>query len=500
MNVVGVGGREAADPAALLALVQQQLAAYSLAAADVDSVATIDSRAAHPGIALLAVGLDAGIRAFSADELAAQPVGHPSAVVAAHTGTPSVAEAAVLAAGASPLGPPVKADGWVVVVGRVSSGTGLEWQVSGSVFDQSRPVAPATIHDLGHHGDVELEPGMLDFAVNVHADEPPAFLADALHEAIADLARYPDPARATAAVARAHGIDPECVLLTHGAAEAFGLVAQQPWERPAVVHPQFTEPEAALRAHGHDPDRILLTAESGFRLTGHELPSRRGRTDISSGSKAQFDLVVVGNPTNPTSRLHARPEIEGLARDGATVLVDEAFLDVVEGIEAPRHSLVPQAAADPAFLVTRSLTKTYSIAGLRIGYLVGHPDVLRRLASRRSPWPVSTLAAVAAEACVSREGLAYAAEVRRLLPERLAALVQALRAHGFTVIDDPRGPFVLARHPEAAALREELRSRKIAVRRADTFPGLDGTWLRFAARGPAGTSALDEALAGLRDR
>jgi histidinol-phosphate aminotransferase len=155
---------------------------------------------------------------------------------------------------------------------------------------------------------------------------------------------------------------------------------------------------------------------------------------------------------------------------------------------------VQRAATDPRFLVIRSLTKTYSIAGLRIGYLVGHPDVLRRLAVRRSPWPVSTLAAVAAEACVSPEGLAYAAEVRRQLPGQLDALVHALRTRGFTVVDDPRGPFVLARHPDALRIRDELRARKIAVRRADTFPGLDGTWLRFAARGPAETSVLADAL------
>lgn len=478
--VLGVGGRAAADPAALLALAHQRLAAHGLSAIDVEVVATIDSRAGHPGIALLAVSLEAGIRAFTADELAAQDVGHPSATVAAHTGTPSVAEAAVLAAGANPLGPPAKAAGWVVVVGAPRDASR---HATGRISaDHEAHLA----HDLGHHGDVEVEAGMLDFAVNVHAAEPPAFLSDALHAAVADLARYPDPARATAAVAHAHGIDPECVLLTHGAAEAFGLVAQQPWQRPAVVHPQFTEPEAALRAHGHDPRRLVLTADAGFRLHGLD--------------PGDADLVVIGNPTNPTSRLHTGPELTRLAERGATLLVDEAFLDVVEPVDAPQHSLVRRAATDRRFLVTRSLTKTYSIAGLRIGYLVGHPDVLRRLAARRSPWPVSSLAAVAAEACVSPEGLAYAAEVRRQLPAQLAALVQALSSRGFTVADDPRAPFVLAQHPDAARIRDDLRARKIAVRRADTFPGLDGTWLRFAARDGDATSALADAVDALGRR
>ncbi|MDO7867987.1 Rv2231c family pyridoxal phosphate-dependent protein CobC [Nocardioides jiangxiensis] len=480
--VVGVGGRASAAPEALVTLVQQVLSGHRLTLAEVDVLATIDHRTGHAGLALLAVSADAGIRGFTAAELAGQAVAHPSAVVAAHSGTPSVAEAAVLAAGATPLGPPEKADDWVVAVGRVAAvrGPGQAGQEAGRDPGWFPPVPERLLH----HGDVEVEPGMVDFAVNVHADEPPAFLSRALHAAIADLARYPDPARATAAVAAAHGIDPECVLLTHGAAEAFGLVAQQPWLRPAVVHPQFTEPEAALRAHGHDPRSLILTAQAGFRLAGLD--------------PQDADLVVVGNPTNPTSRLHPRAEVAQLG-DTATLLVDEAFLDVVEGIEAPVDSLVPLAAGDPRILVTRSLTKTYSIAGLRIGYLVGHPDVLRRLAVRRSPWPVSTLAAAAAEACVSPEGLAYAAQVRADLPSRLVALQEVLGSRGFAVVEDPRGPFVLARHPEAARIRERLRAARVAVRRADTFPGLDETWLRFAARGAAEVSALGAVLDRLGD-
>jgi histidinol-phosphate aminotransferase len=462
MTLVGIGGREGADPSALLDLVAKALAEHGLTLTDVETLATIDARASHPGIQLLAVVAEAGIRHFTADELATQDVDHPSETVARHAGTPSVAEAAVRATGATPLAPPLKADGWVVVVG------------------QALPTRVVDRHDLGHHGDVEVQPGMLDFAVNVHSDEPPAFLSEALHVAIADLARYPDPRAATAAVAAAHGVVPESVLLTHGAAEAFTLVAQQPWRNPAIVHPQFTEPEAALRAAGHDPDRLILNQASGFRLTG-----------VDPGSS---DLVVIGNPTNPTSRLHTRTEIEALAASGRTVFVDEAFLDAVEPVEAPIDSVARLAAEDSRFLVARSLTKTYSIAGLRIGYLIGHPDLLARLATRRSPWPVGTLAAVAAEACLSPAGLEYAAQVRAALPARLAELAATLRTLGFVVVDNPRGPFVLARHPRAKQIREVLREHGVAVRRADTFPGLDEEWLRFAARDSDEIAALASAL------
>ncbi len=170
--------------------------------------------------------------------------------------------------------------------------------------------------DLHHHGDVEATPGLVDLAVNVRAGAPPAWLREVLHAAVDECAAYPDPTRARAAVAAAHGRPVEEVLLTAGAAETFTLVARA--LRPAhavVVHPSFTEPEAALRAHGHPVHRHLLTPPS-YRLTP---------------PPADADLVVLGNPTNPTSVLHPAADVAALCRPGRTVVLDEAFADTDPG-------------------------------------------------------------------------------------------------------------------------------------------------------------------------
>jgi len=470
--ILGLGGRTDADPTALMELVAKALADHGRSLADVTEVTTIDRRAESEGVRRLVAATGARLHAWPAEQLASQPVTTASDTVAHHVGTPSVAEAAVRAAGATPIGHAHKADGWVAVVG------------------EHGPTGQPP--DLLHHGDTEVEPGMLDFAVNVHDTRPPEFLRDALTRAIDDLARYPDVQPATHAVAAAHGVPDECVLLTSGAAEAFTLVAQQPWRTPVVVHPQFTEPEAALRAAGHRVNRVLLKESDAFRLTGMPEP--------------EADLVVVGNPTNPTSRLHRPEEIGALlteagttdsGRNGRLVVVDEAFMDSVEDVRDPTYSLATAAANDQRLLVIRSLTKTYSIAGLRVGYLIGHPDVLAQLSSRRPPWPVSSLAAAAAIACVSDEGRAYAARVRTALPERLTHLGEGLRSSGFVVPPGPRGPFLVARHPQAAEIRNRLRTQGIAVRRGDTFPGLGSEWLRLAAREQRATDVLLAALADI---
>ena len=112
--------------------------------------------------------------------------------------------------------------------------------------------------DLHHHGDAELAPGMLDLAVNVRGSTP-SWLRTVLAQSLDRLGAYPDPRAATAAVAWRHGRDPAEVLLTAGAAEAFVLLARALRPRYAlVVHPGFTEPEAALRAAGHPVHRLVL--------------------------------------------------------------------------------------------------------------------------------------------------------------------------------------------------------------------------------------------------
>ena len=339
--------------------------------------------------------------------------------------------------------------------------------------------------DLRHHGDREVGPGLVDLAVNVRVPRPPRWLLDRIAASLPELAAYPDATEATAAVARLHGRSADEVLLTSGAAEAFVLLARALRPRRAVVvHPQFTEPEAALRAAGHDVDRVLLAAEDGFRLDPMLVPR-------------DADLVVIGNPTNPTGVLHPAADLAALARPGRTLVVDEAFMDAVPG---QPESLVE--ARLPGLVVLRSLTKTWGLAGLRIGYAAGDAAVLATLRAAQPLWSVSSPALAAAIACsepfaqVEAEKLAVAAEADRLyLQERL------LELPGFTLPARAyaRAPFVLLHAEGADKLRLRLREEHgFAVRRADTFPGLGPDWLRIAVRDRAVTDALCAALADLR--
>jgi histidinol-phosphate aminotransferase len=332
-----------------------------------------------------------------------------------------------------------------------------------------------TTDPLRHHGDAEVQPGLLDLAVNVRGDAPPAWLVSRLERSLRQLARYPDPRFAIQAVARRHERPEEEVLVTAGAAEAFVLLARALRPRRAVcVHPSFTEPEAALRAAGHDVERLVL--DPPYVLDPGLVPD-------------DADLVVIGNPTNPTGVLHER--LAELCRPGRVTVVDEAFMDAIPGEPG---SLASQAL--PGLVVVRSLTKTWALAGLRVGYLLAPAELVAQLRVAQPLWAVSTPARAALDVCLGRGPVKQAErDAGELVAER-DRLEAGLLALGVEVVPGSVAPYLLCRVPGRPDVREALRDKGIAVRRGDTFPGLTTEHWRTAVRD---TDATDTLLATLAE-
>jgi histidinol-phosphate aminotransferase len=328
--------------------------------------------------------------------------------------------------------------------------------------------------DLGHHGDADLVPGLVDLAVNVRQSGTPGWLADRVRQA--DLAAYPDQSAAVAAVAARHRRAAGEVLLTAGAAEAFVLLARTLRPRHAViVHPQFTEPEAALRAAGHAVHRVILAFP--FTLDPALVPARA-------------DLVFIGNPTNPTSVAHPRDALLGLVRPGRIVVIDEAFADCLPG--------EPDSFAShgdlSGLVVVRSLTKTWALAGLRAGYLLAEPGLVRRLAAAQPPWPVSSPALVACVATATGTAVREVSDWAATLAQDRAHLLSRLAdIEGVRVVPDASASFVLL-DTGVRDVRTRLHRHGFAVRRGETFPGLGPGWIRVAVRDAATSDRFAVAL------
>jgi histidinol-phosphate/aromatic aminotransferase/cobyric acid decarboxylase-like protein/adenosyl cobinamide kinase/adenosyl cobinamide phosphate guanylyltransferase len=337
------------------------------------------------------------------------------------------------------------------------------------------PPPPPSPSALCDHGDTQVPPGCVDLAVNVLAGPPP-WLRDRLAATLAHLGAYPDAGPARAAAARRHRRPPEETLVLDGAAEGFWLLSQVLRPRHAVcVHPSFTEGERALRAAGATVTRVYRRPDDDWALDPGAVPD-------------DADLVVLGRPDNPTGVLDPEEGIAALCRAGRTVVVDEAFAEFLADADglAGRRDL-------PGLVVLRSLTKIWGLAGLRVGYLLAEPALVARLAAGRQPWAVNTLALAAVDACLQAD------DERR----RRAAAIAADRRHLATALAGVDGVrtwpaaanFLLVRTP-LADLRDRLLTDRLAVRRGETFPGLDATYVRVAVREPAVADQLVAALRG----
>ena len=327
---------------------------------------------------------------------------------------------------------------------------------------------PSPLAAARYHGDQAVAPGMLDFAVNVRQAQPPDWLVQRLAARLPDLASYPsveDARLAQDAVAGRHNRARDEVLPLAGAAEGFALLPNLRPRRAAVIAPSFTEPAVALSGAGVPVHHVVLDPPFGLDSVLD-----------SGGVPDDADLVVVCNPTNPTSVLHRREQLLALRRPGRILVIDEAFADAVPG---EPDSLAGYSLPD--VLVLRSLTKTWSLAGLRVGYALGSPDVLARLTRQRAHWAVGTLQLAAIAACCAAEAVAEAAADAVRLAALRSEMAAGLASVGADVVDG-RAPFVLFRMRDAEVIRKRLLNNGIAVRRCDTFVGLGDRYLRAAVR------------------
>ena len=385
------------------------------------------------------------------------------------------------------------------------------WPGSRPVHLGAGAAAAADLGELRVHGDAMVSAGQLDFAVSVVPSGPPEWLREELASALDRVGSYPDERSAVRAIAERHGRSPDEVVATNGSADALWLLAQVLRPRLAVVvHPSFTEPEAALRAAGHPVDRVFRDPDD-FTLDPSAVPD-------------QADLVVVCNPNNPTGTLDPAAVLVGLAQPGRVLVVDEAFMEFVPGEPESLTATCANTGVNlPGLVVVRSLTKLWSLPGLRAGYLLAPPGIAAAVHAARQPWSVNAPACAALAAWARRTsapgsaggasggaggarsaggaggaggpGGAEVTALARGIETARAEFASRLTALPGVRVWPSAANFLLLRVPDGPSVRAGLARRGIAVRRADTFPGLGAHHLRVAVRSPPDNRLLVEALA-----
>lgn len=313
----------------------------------------------------------------------------------------------------------------------------------------------------------------LNFAVNIWPGDRPAALQSALSRAL-ESKSYPDERDAIVATALRYDRPAEEVLLLNGASEAFWLLAHTLRPHSAVcIHPSFTEPEAALRAVKAEVIRVFRRSID-WRLDPRSVPE-------------EPELVVAGNPNNPTGTLDQVDAMALLARPGRVLVVDESFMPFV----AEEQESLASRRDLPGVVVVRSLTKMWSLAGIRAGYLLGPPEVVAALKANRQPWSVNAMACAALVWCAedAHTTASVAAEVTEAR-ERLAAELHSIGIKVWPSVTN----FLLLEVPDGQNLAGKLKAEGILVRPAASFPGLGSNHIRVAVRSPEENMMLAQAL------
>jgi threonine-phosphate decarboxylase len=208
-------------------------------------------------------------------------------------------------------------------------------------------------------------------------------------------------------------------------------------------------------------------------------------------------VVLLNNPHNPSGALLESQEVRRVLvaanSSGATLLLDEAFIDY-----APGASLVREAAERTGLIVVRSLTKFYGCPALRVGYAVAHPETVRRIQSLMPTWPVTQLAIDALAAAVADRGHAEAS-LRENAAER-ERMAESLSRLGVMVFPSAANYLLLKLREvmgAASDLRERLmRKHRMLIRNCDSYEGLEpGRYVRVAVRSRIDNERLVQAIA-----
>jgi histidinol-phosphate aminotransferase len=323
----------------------------------------------------------------------------------------------------------------------------------------------------------------------------PKVLAALQAELGADAARlrlYPDPTAAAlrASIATLHGLVPEQVFVGNGSDEVLAhafmaLLNRRTADGAArpLLYPDITYSfyPTYCRLYGITAQTVPL--DERFQIRVDDLIAAARATDAGG--------VIFPNPNAPTGCGIARAQIERLltALPDCVVLVDEAYVDF--GAE----SALPLIAAHPNLLVVHTLSKSRSLAGLRVGFAAGQAgliEALVRVKDSFNSYPLDRLALVGAQAAI--EDGAWFEQTRTAVMRSREQLVAELTALGFDVLPS-QANFVFACHPRhtGAALQQALRERAIIVRHF-TRPERIANHLRITVGTPAECAALVEAL------
>ena len=334
---------------------------------------------------------------------------------------------------------------------------------------------------------------ILDFSASISPLGPPNSAIAAIQSQIGNLKHYPDPnySELRLALSHFHQLPSEWILPGNGSAELLTLVGRELAQLAAttLITPAFGDYYRTLAAYNAkvlECPLSLVIGDWSLVLSVAEV------LVIDKGQRTKDKGLLLNNPHNPTGKLFSRDSILPYLEQFALVVVDEAFMDFVPPNE--EQSLIPVVQEYANLVILRSLTKFYSLPGLRLGYAIAHPDCLAKWQLWRDPWPVNTLAAAAAIAAL--QDTEFQQQTWAWLPPARNQLFQGLAEMPGLQPQVSAANFLLVESQESTSQLQQqlLKHHQILIRDCLSFKELGDRFFRVAVREESDNQRLLTAL------
>ena len=324
-----------------------------------------------------------------------------------------------------------------------------------------------------------------DFSASINPWGIPKTVQSAIQEEIHRLTAYPNPEypELKSALARHHCLSTDLILPGNGSAELLTWAARElaQQEQTYLITPAFGDYSRGLKAF----NAKIVSLQSPL------LPFGALYSFMPSEKLANSGLLL-NNPHNPTGKLWLRSEIIPYLEKFALVVIDEAFMDFLP--ISRQQSLLDLVPSFSNLVILRSLTKFYSLPGLRIGYAIANPSLIEKWREYRDPWSVNSLAVAAAIAAVQDHHFQqhtwdWLVPARARLSESLAKIPQ------LQVLPSAVNFLLVKSDISVTQLQEQLLKKyQILIRDCLSFPELGDNYFRIAIRTPQENEELVRAL------
>ena len=325
---------------------------------------------------------------------------------------------------------------------------------------------------------------LIDFSANINPLKMPTGLKKKLFDNFSGLVNYPDPdsTEITRKIAEHWGVKSANILVGNGSAELIYFIVNAYQPRTAVIPvPTFSEYERALILAKTDISFLTLKEKNKFCL------------DISKIEKKP-DIFFVCNPNNPTGNLLIENRENIGIKPNKLLVIDEAFMDFLP--DQKEHTFALEVVKNKKIIVLRSFTKFFALPGLRIGYMLAHEDVIKKIRRYKFPWNVNSLAQIAGAAVLSDNE--YIFKTCELIEKERKFLLKKLSRINTLKCFPAAANFILikiiADGYSAESLKTKLAAGGVLIRSGGNFRALSDKYIRVAVRARRENIKLIDAL------